>query len=962
LFRDGADFFARSMLVFRNTEKMSIPSGTVTLLFSDIEGSTHLWEHAPAQMARALERHDELVRAAVDAHAGFVFKTIGDAFCVAFATGHDALRAALDAQRALVAEPWPSGAEIRVRMALHTGVCQERDDDYFGPTVNRTARLMGIAHGGQVLVSGVTSELLSDFPPDEGMLRDLGLHRLRDLGRPEHVWQLASPSLPSDFPPLQSLDNPELPNNLPELLSSFVGRDEELTEVRVLIDANRLVTLTGAGGSGKTRLAMQAAAEQLDGEGEGVWLVELASINDEELVPLAVASVLGIQEIMEVSPLETLIGALANQHVLLILDNCEHLIGACSKFADEVLRNCARVHILATSREPLGIEGERVYRVPSMSLPGEDVETFADVGNSDAVALFLGRAREVDYVVQDDDAALISSICKRLDGIPLALELAAARLSSMSLAQLHERLDQRFRLLTGGSRNVMARQQTLQALVDWSYGLLSPAEQSVLRRLSVFVGGFTLEAAESLGASDQVDEFDVANVLHSLVAKSLVVADKGLGTVRFRLLETIRQYSAQKLLDAEGDEITMDVRERHADYYVTLAVAAGKGLNSSRHTQWSRTLDVEGENLRAALLHCAATLERADDVMRVFVALVWYLVSRYSWDLLPLLAKSTRAAGDASTPLFAGALIIQGQLEVAFSMLDDARVAEAATLVERGLDIARELGELTLESRALGILAYYAGRGHEVELAVELSRASIDVARRSGDSTEIAIALFSAIGGRVGVALFNEEESAAVIEEVREIWSAAGYSSGLAAIGSRAAHEAFVRGDIDVAAREWRDAARVLEDNGASWWARSPRVNLAIVLAVSGQFDEAAPLLRQSLREARRSGFRVDVGPLLELVGAQAALQDDPVRAAQLFGAGLALSAHGLDIGSLSPNTEWENEFERDLVATLRSTLGDEDFEREYAFGTTLSVNAATDLALGLPRRTSDDAASVHNS
>lgn len=934
---------------------MSIPSGTVTLLFSDIEGSTHLWERSPEEMARALERHDELVRRAMDTNGGYVFKTIGDAFCVAFSTGHEALRAALDTQRNVADEPWPAGVEIRVRMALHTGVCQERDGDYFGPTVNRTARLMGIAHGGQVLVSGVTSELLSDFPPDEGLLRDLGEHRLRDLGRPEHVWQLASSSIPSEFPPLRSLDNPELPNNLPELLSSFVGRNAELSEVRTLIEANRLVTLTGAGGSGKTRLAMQAAAEQLDGQGEGVWLIELASVTDEELVPLAVASVLGIQEIMEVSPLETLIGALSNQNVLLILDNCEHLIGACSKFADEVLHNCARVHILATSREPLGIEGERVYRVPSMSLPGGEADTLDDVSASDAVALFLGRAREVDFVPHDGDVALVSSICVRLDGIPLALELAAARLSSMSLTQLHERLDQRFRLLTGGSRNVMARQQTLQALVDWSYGLLSPAEQSVLRRLSVFGGGFTLEAAESLGANDQVDEFDVANVLHSLVAKSLVVADKGFGTVRFRLLETIRQYSAQKLLDTEGDEVTLDVRERHADFYVALAVAAGSGLNSPQHHEWSRKLDVEGENIRATLSHCAVTPARTDDVLRLFVALVWYFVSRSSWDLLPYLAKATQAVGVSSTPLFAGALIAQGHLEVAFSMLDDARVAEAATLVERGLVIARELGEEALESRALGILAYYAARRHDVDLAVELSRESIAAARRSNESSEIAIALFSSIGGRVGDTMFSEEESAAVVEEIRAIWSANGYSSGMAAIGSLAAHDAFVRGDLELAANEWRDATKVLEDNGAVWWARSSRVNLAIVLGGSGQFDEAAPLLRQGLREARRSGFRVDVGPLLELVGAQAAFQGDAIRGAQLFGAGQALNEHGLDIGSLNPNTEWENELERSLETTLRSALGDDGFAREYALGATLTVNAATDLALGLARHIPED-------
>jgi hypothetical protein len=508
----------------------------------------------------------------------------------------------------------------------------------------------------------------------------------------------------------------------------------------------------------------------------------------------------------------------------------------------------------------------------------------------------------------------------------------------------------------------MARQQTLQALVDWSYSLLSPAEQSVLRRLSVFVGGFTLEAAESVGASELVDAFDVANVLHSLVAKSLVVADRGVGSVRFRLLETIRQYSAQKLLDTDGDEVTLDVRERHADFYVALAIAGGAGFNSALHREWATTLDVESENVRATLSHCSVTSSRTEDILRVFVALEWYFVSRSSWDLVPILAKATAAIGDSSTPLFARALIIQGQLEIAFSMLDDVLVARAISHVERGLALARELGELAVESRALGMLSYDAGRRHDLELGVELSRASIETARRSGDGSEIAIALFTAIGGRVGDALFTPEEGAAVIEEVRAIWSAAGYSSGLAAIGSRAAHEAFVRGDIDVAEAEWRNAIKVLDESGAAWWARSPRVNLAILLAGQRKFDEATPLLRQSLREARRAGFRHDVGPLLEMMGYRAAFEGDPIRGAQLLGAGQTLNAHGLDIGTLSPNTAWENELEQTVETTLRSALGDEVYEGEYAVGAALSVNAATDLALGHVRPAALELGGTENS
>src|ERR1700722_8201312 len=937
---------------------MSIPSGTVTLLFSDIEGSTKLWENSSEAMAEALERHDQLLRRAMDEHHGYVFKTIGDAFCVAFETCHDALRAALATQHALMRESWPSEAEIRVRLALHTGVCQERDGDYFGPTVNRTARLMAIAHGGQVLVSGVSAELLTDFPADEAMLRDLGQHRLRDLGRPEHVWQLQSPLIQPEFPPLQSLDNPELPNNLPELLSSFVGRDEELAEVRALLGEHRLVVLTGAGGSGKTRLAMQAAAELLDGDGEGVWLVELASVNDEGLVPNAVASAMGIQEMLDVAPFETLVSTLSNQNVLLILDNCEHLIGACSKFADEVVRNCPRVRILATSREPLGVEGERVYRVPSMSLPDDEAETLADIGNSDAVSLFIGRAREVEYLIHDSDVALVASICKRLDGIPLALELAAARLSAMSLSQLNELLDQRFRLLPGGSRNVMARQQTLQALVDWSYGLLSPAERSVLCRLSVFVGGFTLEAAESVCSNELVDEFDVANVLHSLVAKSLVVADRGLGSVRFRLLETIRQYSAQKLLDTEGDEVALAVHDRHADFFIALAVNGDRG---AEHFEKNRSLDVEAENLRAMLSHCAASPTRTEDIMSVFASLVWYFVSRPSYDLVPYLSDAVKRHGESATSLFANALITLGQLEVSFSLLDDAKVAAAALVVERGYEIAVARGELALQSRALGIMAMNAARRNEVDLAAELTQQSIAAARESGQPVELGIALFSALGGRIGDALFTEDDVTRIIDEVRTIWSDIGYGAGLAAVSSRVAHGALVRGDIEMATREWRHVLEVLEESGALWWARNARVNLAIVLAGSGKYDEAGPLLRQSLREARRSGFRQDVGPLIELVGSQALIEGDAVRGARLFGAGRALNVHGLDIGTLSPNTQFEDDFERALESSFRAELGDEGFEAQYALGAELSVSAATELALERSRTSLRESDQVGN-
>jgi tetratricopeptide (TPR) repeat protein len=350
------------------------------------------------------------------------------------------------------------------------------------------------------------------------------------------------------------------------------------------------------------------------------------------------------------------------------------------------------------------------------------------------------------------------------------------------------------------------------------------------------------------------------------------------------------------------------------------------------------------------LSHCAASPSRTEDVLQVFVSLGWFLVSRASYDLVPYLSDAVKRSGDAKTPLFCRALVTLGQLEVAYSLLDDAKVAAAMVIIERSLAIAEELSERASESRALGLLAMSAARRHDVELATELTRRSIAAARASGDSGEVAIALFSSLGGRIGDALLDEGQVTSIIEEVRDIWSAVGYSAGLAAVSSRAAHEAFVRGDVEGAASEWRHVLEVLEASGAVWWATSSRVNLALILAASGQFDEADPLLRQSLREARRSGFRQDVGPLIEVVGFQSVVEGDVVRGARLFGAGRALSAHGLDIGTLSPNTDAEDELENEFESKMREALGDEAFEREYAIGSELSVSAATELALARAR------------
>ena len=689
----------------RVTQSAPIPSGTVTLLFTDVQGSTRLWEAEPELMAVALRRHDEILRSTIETAGGYVFKTVGDAFCAAFRTAAAAMGAALAAQAGLSGETWPTSRPILVRMGLHTGVCEERDSDYFGPVVNRAARLEAAAHGGQVLVSGATAELLAGSLPAGAGLRDLGLHRLKDLGRPEQVFQVEASFLAPDFPPLASLDNPELPNNLPTLLSAFVGREKELAEVRELIRMSRLVTLTGAGGSGKTRLALQAGAELIGRIPDGVWLAELAPLTDGGQIPGAVAAAMGMQDASGPAIGDTVIEALTGQESLILLDNCEHLIDAAAKFCDQVIRHCPKVRFLVTSREPLGIDGERVYRVPSLTLPGSDAESVEDLAGSDAVQLFAERARahQADFVIDARSAPDAVTICRRLDGIPLALELAAARLSSMSLAQVAARLDQRFRLLTGGSRNAMPRQQTLQATVDWSFGLLTAQERETVTRLSVFAGGFDLEAAEAICASAEVDALDVLDLLGSLVDKSLVVADHSHQTVRYRLLETIRQYSAQELLRAAGEAEVIRIRDRHARYYLAMAKAGGPATTGPDQGQWLRRFDVEWENLRAAFTQFAAEA-CGEEILALAVSLRRFSVTRGHSDVLEYLRPVVDQADGPPSALLADGMTLAGQLIGLLSRTDLAELAAAKEYGETALAMARAVGDRHVEAHAIGKL------------------------------------------------------------------------------------------------------------------------------------------------------------------------------------------------------------------------------------------------------------------
>ncbi|HKY14241.1 MAG TPA: adenylate/guanylate cyclase domain-containing protein, partial [Microthrixaceae bacterium] len=494
-----------------------MPSGTVTFLFTDIEGSTRRWEREPDLMRASLRAHDLLLRDSIESHDGYVVKGTGDGMFAAFGRPEDGVEAAIAAQRALAGAEWPDNVGLRVRMGLHLGAVVEQDGDYIGPDVNRTARLTSAAHGGQI----VCSRSVGDLVGDRFELVDLGEHRLRDLESSLHVFQIDAPGVRSVFPPLRSLDG--LPGNLPRQITSFVGREAEIARVAELVGRASLVTLTGVGGVGKTRLALQVAADLLTEFRDGAWLCEYASVTDPEAVWVALAASLRIQAFPGRSLQDSVLNYLSSKQILLVLDNCEHLLAAIAAQVDAIEQGCPQVSVLATSREGLGLAGERMVAVPSLGVPVED-SALDDLAIIDSVRLFCDRATEAraDFVLDAHNAGAIGELCRRLDGIPLGIELAAARLRSMSPDDLVARLDQRFKLLTRGSRAALERQQTLRATIDWSYELLDDPERHVLDRLSVFAGGCDLDAAEAVLAGDDLDALDVTDALGQLVDKSLV--------------------------------------------------------------------------------------------------------------------------------------------------------------------------------------------------------------------------------------------------------------------------------------------------------------------------------------------------------------------------------------------------------------------------------------------------------
>jgi len=717
-----------------------LPTGTVTLLLADVEGSTRLWETQPDQMTAAMARMNQVVSDAIAAHDGVrpVEQGEGDSFVAAFARASDAVACALELQHAPL-------APIRLRIGVHSGEIQLRDEgNYAGPTINRTARLRDLGHGGQTLLSGVTEALVLDRLPDDAWLTDLGSHALRDLPRPERVAQLCHPDMVNEFPPLR-VSKAVVAQRLPVQLTSFVGRDAEMAQVRELLRENRLLTLTGAGGAGKTRLAIEVAAGLTGEFGDGVWCVDLAPITDPELVPLTMARALGLPDQPGRSTMDTLSRFVADRQMLVVLDNCEHLLDASAKLINALLGAGAGLTLLATSREPIGVAGEVSWRVPSLSLADEAIELFTD----------RARRARPDFTLSDDNAATVGEICARLDGLPLAIELAAARVRALSLAEILESLHDRFRLLTGGARTAVRRQQTLRASVDWSHALLTEPERALLRRLAAFMGGFDIEAAQEVAGGADVERYQVLDQLALLVDKSLVVAENASGRTRYRLLETVRQYAQEKLGESgEADA----VRTRHRDYYTVLAARLDAPAGGD-YQQRVDQADLEIDNLRAAF---AWSRENSDVELALALASslqpLWHprrFQEGLAW-LDAALADLDAKHAEVTPAVRARALADRAMLGIlagAAASLDQARQA---------LAIAREVDDPALLVRALTAGGYIASF-FDAEAARAYVAEAIGLARELGDPWRLTQSL-TAQAFAVGTA-GNPRASGAAAEE-----------------------------------------------------------------------------------------------------------------------------------------------------------------------------------------------------
>jgi predicted ATPase/class 3 adenylate cyclase len=909
----------------------ALPTGTVTFLFTDLEASTRLWEQYPEAMQDALARHDWILRDAVAAHEGQVVKTTGDGVHAVFSAARDAVEAAVAAQCALVTVDWEMGEPLKVRMGVHSGEAESRDGDYYGAAPNRAARLMSVAHGGQILVSLSTEELVSDALPVGLGLVDLGEQRLRDLSRPERIFQVVGANLRAEFPALRTLD--AFPGNLPLQVTSFVGRRDELVELAEVLHEARMVTLTGTGGVGKTRLAVQLAAELLQRFPDGAWLFELAAAMDADTMVQVIATTLSVPPRPGVSLEGAVLEWLRSKRALVVLDNCEHLLDAAGRFAEGMLRECKHLRVVATSREALGIAGERVWRLRSLPMPDTALAP-AEVEATDAGRLFGDRAEVArpGFVIDATNAFAVVEICRRLDGIPLAIELAAARLVAMTPTEIAGLLDERFRLLTGGRRAAVERHRTLRAAVEWSYGLLEPVDRLVFDRLGVFAGTFDATAAAAVIGDSDLETWDVIDALTSLVAKSMLVAETGLGDVtRYQMLETLRQHALERV-DLVGD--ADEYRRRHAEYYARFAQEAGAALVGRDELVWRPRLNAERDNLRAAVYWA---LDRDDDrdtllALRIIAPLAYEAIMDSPGGVGAWAERAYEVASRSAAPERTAVL--------------GAAAYEASNLGKHDLVAARAADALRdgvhADSMAPGVALFAANTGSTQQgTPAEATRRTIEAAAKLKDAGTDAFGLvmlhcgasfWAAEGGDLATARTQAELA---LELARQLDNPSAVMS---------AHRNLARSieqDDPARALDAFEQAITLGRAGATQLMMGPAlVGVARLRSRTQDRPAALEALRDAIGYSNYVGFRPIVVDVLT-TGTEILLWlGERATAVVLAGSELAGA-----LATIMVTSERNAELERALVSA-REDLGADEYQHLFALGAAMSYEEVVEFAL----------------
>jgi predicted ATPase/class 3 adenylate cyclase len=910
-----------------------LPSGTVTFLFSDMQGSTRLLQQLGDQYAVLIAGYEQLMRQACETHHGSVVNTQGDSFFVAFPRAVDALNAALQSQRALNAHAWPDGVRVRVRMGLHTGEPQISLSNYVGIDIHRVARIAAAAYGGQVLLSQSTCDLIENELPDGVTLRDLGEHRLKDLRRPRHLYQLVIAGLPSDFPPLKSLE--ASPNNLPVQLTSFIGRSREMGEVKRLLSQDRLLTLTGPGGSGKTRLALQAAAEMIEHFQDGVFFVALAPVTDPGLIASTIAQPLGIHETAGRSMVDSLKDYLESKSLLLFLDNFEQVILAAPLVAD-LLVSCSKLKVLITSREGLRISGEREYPVPPLALPDlTQLPSLESLTQFAGVELFIQRARAVkpDFEITNGTAPAVAEICYRLDGLPLAIELAAARIKLMPPKAMLARLEHRLEFLTGGARDLPVRQQTLRNTIAWSYDLLNEDDQQVFRWLSVFVGGCTLDAVEAVGG-DNPGRPSLLDQIGSLLDKCLLSEVEGEDSEpRFVMLEMLREFGLEQL-EASGEQDM--IRRRHANFFLALAEQAGAASGSADQVQWMNRMEQEHDNLRLALEWSKSADGAGEICLRLAgtLGLFWEARGYFSEGRERLSAVLLTPAAQGRTA--ARARLLTRAAELAYRQSD---YPATTSFAGESLEIYREVGDRQGIASALIKLGNAATEVGDSAAASGFLGEALAIWRELEDKRGIARALIS-LGwtalrsGVYHLANARLEEALALSRELGDTRRIGFELSGLGEVALR-------QGDFRRATGLVEESLELRRQLGNKWGVGVSLGILGLVAIRYGDWKRAIARLGESMEVRREIGDKSGCAWCLERLSEVALGQRQAEKAVRLLAAAAALR---LSIGSVIDPVD-RTEYER-MRGSLRSQLSEQRFTAAWDEGRTMPLEQAVAYAL----------------